>query len=266
MKRYFPLLTVLVLVLSACTIRLDVGLTVNEDESGTFALFMGFDEEFQQLMEQGGGEGFDMTEGLGDVPEGWTVEDVVEDGFEGVRITTDFKDFEELEQKLGELGEGQDAGIGTEFLGDFGLTREGDEFRFEVDVSGVDEQLSGAVGDSGGEDLLSGVDPATLFEDLFEIRFRLTLPGEIQSHNADFVEGNTLTWNVGFNEEDATYRAVSSTAASSSSLLLIGGAAAIVLVAGVGIVAMRSRKKDEAVSAINAAPTSLDAPPIDPVG
>ena len=138
MKRYFPLLAVLVLVLSACTIRLDVGLTVDEDESGTFALFLGFDEEFQQLLEQGGGEGLDMTEGLQDVPEGWTVEDVVEDGFEGVRITTDFNDLEELEQKLGELGEGQDAGLGTEFLGDFGLTREGDEFRFEVDVSGVD--------------------------------------------------------------------------------------------------------------------------------
>jgi hypothetical protein len=264
-KRYFPLLAVLVLVLSACTIRLDVGLTVDEDESGTFALFLGFDEEFQQLLEQGGGEGLDMTEGLQDVPEGWTVEDVVEDGFEGVRITTDFNDLEELEQKLGELGEGQDAGLGTEFLGDFGLTREGDEFRFEVDVSGVDEQLSGAVSDSGGEDLLSGMDPATLFEDLFEIRFRLTMPGEIQSHNADLVEGNTLTWNVGLNEEDTTYRAVSSTSGGGSSLLLIGGAAAVILVAGVGIAAMRSRRKDEAVNAVNAAPASLDAPPVDPV-
>jgi hypothetical protein len=264
-KRHFLLLTVLVLALSACTIRMDVGLTVNEDESGTFALFLGFDEEFQQLLEQGGGEGFDMTEGLTDVPEGWNVEDAVEEGFEGVRITTEYRDFEELDQKLGELGEGQDAGVGTEFLGDFGLTREGDEFRFEVDVSGVDEQLSGAVGDSGGEDLLSGMDPATLFEDLFEIRFRLTLPGEIQSHNADTVVGNTLTWNVGFDEEDSTYRAVSSTAASSSSLLLIGGAAAVVVVAGAGIVAMRNRRKDEAVDAVRAAPTSLDGPQVDPV-
>ncbi len=265
MKRYLPLLTVLLLVLSACTIRLDVGLTVNEDESGTFALFMGFDEEFQQLMEQGGGEGFNMTEGLADVPEGWSVEDVVEDGFEGIRITTDFTDFEDLEEKLGELGEGQDAGVGTDFLGDFGLTHEGDEFRFEVDASGVDEQLSGAVGNSGGEDLLSGMDPATLFEDLFEIRFRLTLPGEIQSHNADSVDGNTLTWNVAIDEEDTTYRAVSSTAGGSSSMLLIGGAAAVVLVAGVGVVAMRSRKKNAAVAAVSAAPASLDAPPIDPV-
>lgn len=265
MKRYFPLLTVLVLVLSACTIRLDVALTVNEDESGTFNLFMGFDEEFQQLMEQGGGEGFDMTEGLQDVPEGWTVEEVVEDGFEGVRISTDYRDFEELEEKLGDLGEGQDAGVGTDFLDDFALTREGDEFRFEVDVSGVDEQLSGAVGDSGGEDLLSGMDPATLFEDLFEIRFRLTLPGEIQSHNADSVDGNTLTWNVGFDEEDSTYRAVSSTSGGSSSLLLIGGAAAIAAAAGVGVVAMRNRRKDAAVDAVNAAPMSFNAPPVDPV-
>ena len=109
------------------------------------------------------------------------------------------------------------------------------------------------------------MDPATLFEDLFEIRFRLTMPGEIQSHNADLVEGNTLTWNVGLNEEDTTYRAVSSTSGGGSSLLLIGGAAAVILVAGVGIAAMRSRRKDEAVNAVNAAPASLDAPPVDPV-
>ena len=39
------------LVLSACTIRLDIGVDVNEDESGTFALFMGFDEEFIRMWE-----------------------------------------------------------------------------------------------------------------------------------------------------------------------------------------------------------------------
>ncbi|MDJ0925038.1 MAG: hypothetical protein QNJ77_10790 [Acidimicrobiia bacterium] len=265
MKRFLPLFAVLVLLLSACTIRFDVQLEVNEDESGTFALFMGFDEEFQQLMEQGGGEGLDITEGLADVPEGWTVEEVEEDGFEGVRISTEFSDLEDLERRLSDLGEGQDSGIGTDFLGDFGLTHEGDEFRFEVDVSGLDEELSGAVGDSGGEDLLSGLDPATLFEDLFEIRFNLTLPGTIQSHNADAINGNTLTWNVDITDEGTTYQAVSTTGGGGSSLLLIGGVAAVVVIGGGAVIAMNRRRKTAAVEAVNAAPTSLDAPPIDPV-
>ena len=139
MKRYIPFFAVLVLVLSACTIRMDVGVVVEEDETGTFSLFMGFDEEFQDLMAQGGGGDFDLTEDLSDVPEGWTVEEVTEDGFEGVRISTDYESFEDLNSKLAEMGDGADAGVGTDFLSDFGLTHEGDEFRFTADVSGVDE-------------------------------------------------------------------------------------------------------------------------------
>ncbi len=206
MKRFIPLIMLLGLVLSACTIRFDIGIDVNEDESGTFALFMGFDEEFQQLADEGGGEGFSLTEGLEDVPEGWTVENVVEDEFEGVRISTNFESFDDLDAKLAELGDTADTGVGTDFLSDFSLTHEGDEFRFDVDVSGLDEGLTDAVGDSGGEDLFSGIDPASFFEDLFEIRFKLTLPGTIGDNNADEVDGNTLIWNVDLADEGGTLR------------------------------------------------------------
>ena len=229
MKRHIPLFAVLVLVLSACTIRFDVGIDVNADESGTFALFVGFDEQFQQLIEEGGGEGFDMTEGLSDVPEGWEAEEVIEDGFEGVRISSDFEDFDELNQKLAELNQEQGGGAGTDFLSNFELERDGDRFRFRADVSGIDEQLTGAVDETAGDDLMSGLDPATLFEDLFEIRFRLTLPGTIESHNADSVNGNELIWNVGLADEGTTYEAVSTTKAGTISLILIG---AIVSFAG----------------------------------
>ncbi len=265
MKRYIPLLMILGVALSACTIRFDVDLRINEDESGTFALFVGFDEEFQQLIEQGGGEGFELTEGIEDVPEGWTVENVVEEGFEGVRIQTPFNDLEDLESKLGDLGDTADSGVGTDFLSDFALTHEGDEFRFEVDVSGLDEGLSDAVGDTGGDDLLSGIDPTQLFEDLFEIRFRLTLPGTIGDNNADSVDGNTLTWNVDPTDEGTTYLAVSSTGGGSSALLVGGIVAAAAVVAGVGFVAVRRRRDEAAVEAVTSAQVSLDAPPVDPV-
>lgn len=267
MKRYIPILMILGLALSACTIRFDVAMTINEDESGTFALFIGFDEEFQQLMEQGGGEGgFELTEGLEDVPEGWNVEEVVEDGFEGMKVSSAFDSLDELDARLAELGDTADTGVGTEFLGDFNLTHEGDDFRFEVDVSGLDEELTGALGEQGGgDDLLSGIDPSTLFEDLFEIRFRLTLPGTIGANNADAVDGNTLTWNVDIADEGGTYEAVSSVGGSSSAFLVGAGVAAAALVVGAGVVTVRRRRKESAVAAVTGTPSSFDAQPFDPV-
>jgi hypothetical protein len=264
-KRYFPILLLLALGLSACTIRFDVGVDVNEDETGTFALFVGFDEEFQQLAEQGGGDDLNITEGLEEVPEGWSAEEVTEDGFEGVRIATDFSSFEDLETRLGELNETTDTGVGTDFLSGFGLTHEGDEFRFKVDVSGLDEELTGAIGEGGGEDLFSGIDPTSLIEDLFQIRFKLTLPGEIGDNNADSVEGNTLVWNVGLSDEGGTYEAVSTTGGGSSALLYVGIAAAGLVVVGVGATAMRRRRDDAAVEAVSSAPISTEAPPFDPI-
>lgn len=265
MKRYIPILMILGLALSACTIRFDVGMVINEDESGTFALFIGFDEDFRQLMEQGGGEGFDLTEGLGEVPEGWVAEEVVEDGFEGMKASTTFDSLDELDVRLSELGETTDTGVGTDFLGDFSLTHEGDEFRFQVDVSGLDEELTGAMGDTAGDDLLSGIDPTTLFEDLFEIRFKLTLPGTIGANNADEVDGNTLLWNVDIADDGGTYEAVSTVGGSSSALLVGVGVAAAALIVGGGVVAVRRRRRDAAVAAVSSAPSSFDAPPFDPI-
>ncbi len=255
-KRYIPLFALLVLVLSSCTIRLDVSMVVNEDETGTFSLFMGFDQEFQDLIAQGGGEDLDLTEDLSDVPEGWTVEEVSEDGFDGVRISTDYDSFEDLEAKLAEMGDGTDTGVGTDLLSDFGLTHEGDEFRFEVDTTGVDEGLSGALGESGGDDLLQGMDASSILGDLFEIRFNLAMPGDITEHNADSVNGNTLTWEIDVSDEGGTLIAVSNVGGSSSALLYGGIAAAAIIVVGGGVAIARRRKSDAAVEAVTSAPTN----------
>lgn len=264
MKRYVPLFLLLTLALSACTIRFDIGVDVNEDESGTFVLFMGFDEEFRQLMEQSGGEDLDFTQDLSEVPDDWTVEEVTEDGFEGVRISSEFSDFEDLERRIEELDSTTDTGISTDFLSDFGLTHEGDEFRFRVDVSGLGDDLAGSLGSEGG-DLVEGMDPSALIEDLFQIRFKLTLPGEIGENNADEVDGNTLLWNVGLSDDGGTYEAVSSTGGGSSALILGAVAVAAVVGVGVGVTAAKRRKDQSAASAVNSAPISLDAPPVDPV-
>ena len=253
MKRYAPLLLLLTLVLSSCTIRLDVGLVVNEDESGTFAVFVGLDDDLRDLIEQGGGEGLDITEQISDVPEGWSVEEVTEDGFEGVRVSTDYSDFDDLEAKLAEMNEGSDGGMGGDLLSDFNITHEGDTYEFVADVSNVDEGLTGALDESGGEDLLSGLDASSLIGDLFEIRFQLTLPGEIGAHNADTVNGNTLVWNLDVTEASGTLEATSTVGGGSSALLLGGAAVAAVVVVGVGVVAVRRRKDQVAVNAVESA-------------
>ena len=134
------------------------------------------------------------------------------------------------------------------------FTHEGDEFRFTADVSGVDDELSGALGGSGGEDLLSGMDPSAIIGDLFEIRFNLTLPGSITEHNADSINGNTLTWNLDLTEPEGSFEAASTVGGSSNALLFGGIAIAAVAVVGAGVVASRRRKESAALEAVANAP------------
>ena len=137
-------------------------------------------------------------------------------------------------------------------LSNFELTHEEDEYRFRADVSGVDEGLTEAVGDSGG-DMLAGID-ASMMEDLFEIRFRLTLPGSIGENNADAVSANTLTWNLDLGSDGGELYATSTTGGSSSTMLIGGAAAAAIALAGVGVAASRRRKNKAAVDAITNSP------------
>ena len=89
-----PLLLLLALVSSACKMRFDTALTVNADESGTFAIEMSFDEEFRALSEEGGGDGLgDLTTGFEDAPAGWGISGGVssdienQPGYEGATVT-----------------------------------------------------------------------------------------------------------------------------------------------------------------------------------
>jgi hypothetical protein len=206
LRSLVALLLPLSLMLSGCMIRFSIETRVDEDESGTFAIFVGFDEEFRQLVEQSAG---DTSELLMDTPAGWSSEEVVEDGFEGSRISTEFDTLEELEQQLAALGADQDVEIGTPVLEGFSLDHDRNEFRFELDASGVGDELSNAMGESLGDDMMSGTDREALLRDLFDIQYLLTLPGTLESHNAEAVEDNTLLWTVRFDDERSTYRATS---------------------------------------------------------
>jgi hypothetical protein len=253
-KRFLPLL-MLALALSSCTIRFDMGVDVKEDESGTFTVFVGLDQEMRDLIAQSGGEDTNIVDQMTQqVPEGFKVEEYSEDGFEGAKISGSFSSFDDLNQRLTQAGGDQASALGGDVVNSFQFTHEGDEFHFTADVSSLGQDLTTTLGDAGSSDLPSGFDTSML-SDLFDMRFRLTLPGEIKDNNADSVNGNTLTWNLALDEQRDALEATSSTAGGSSALL-IGGIAVIAALLLGGGVAMSRRRKQASVEAVESTPAS----------
>jgi hypothetical protein len=241
-KRIIPLL-VIVMMVSACKIRFDVGATVNADESGTLSIVVAMDEELRQLSE---GDA-DLTLGEEDVPAGWVVEEYVDGVFEGVRVSTTFSSLEELREQVAEIAEGtadSDEAL-PEFISQIELTREGDVFTFMADLSGLEDGLGSAVG--GGGDSF-GIDPSAFLADLFEIRIVITLPGEIVSHNADVVAENTLTWNLSILDDGRVLEAESD-AGTGSPGMVIALIVLVIVIAAVGYMVMMKRKEGESTAA-----------------
>ncbi len=248
MKRLIPLL-LLALIATACKIRVDTNVVINEDESGTFALEISLDEELRALAEEDPSFGeITVTE---DVPEGWVLEDFVDGEFEGVRASTTFEDFEGFERRLTEYAEtaGAEDNVAPDFLSQLELARDGDVFSFRADLSGLEAGLGAAV---GGEDDL-GIDPSAFLGELFEIRLILTMPGTIVSSNADATAGSTLTWNISIVDDGRVLEAQSDVGGSGGGpiiglIVLLAVIAAVVFI----MVQRRSQQRTEELAAADA--------------
>lgn len=243
MKRLVPIL-LLMLLLTSCKVRVDSDVKVNEDETGTFSFAVSLDEEFRQLSEQDGG--FEFTDGLDEVPAGWSVSEFVDGEFEGVVVSSDFTDFEDLDRKLRELEQAGDDATETGtpvFVGADSLRRDGDMFIFRSELTDLEEELGSAAAE-GGDDAIFDIDPAQFLTDFFEIRLLLELPGTIGDNNADSVDGNVLTWNIGFTDSGRELRAESSLADSGGLPLgALAGVAALIAIVVIGIVVVRARDR-----------------------
>lgn len=239
MKRGTVALTmVLAIVASACQIKMDVGVHVEPDETGTFSLEIGLDEEFRRLAEgddQFSLDGLDMP-----VPGGWVIEEFDDGEFAGTRISVAFDSFEELQHRLGDLEESGADETTTGLVDTFALTRDGDDYRFAAAITDLDDSLAQAGG--SGDEL--GIDMTQILGDLFLIRFVVTLPGTIGDHNADEVDGNTLIWVIPLDGSDIEMFASSSTGSASSILpYAIGGM--VVVAALLAFIGTRRRREPE---------------------
>jgi hypothetical protein len=264
MKRVIPLL-VLTLVLTGCKIRFDSVTTVEADGSGTLALEISLDEEFRQLIEESGeGSFFDLEQDLQDIPGGWTASEFSRGEFEGVRISAAFSDFADLDRRLAQLTEADGEEVAPSFLQVSGLSRDGDRFTFRTELEGLEEGLTDLGATEGGGDLgFEGFDPASLFGEVFEIRYLVTLPGEITSHNANVVEGNTLIWNIGITDEGRVLSAESDAGSGSAWGGWLAIAAIVVALGLLGFVALQwSRRRGAPVPLPSADPTAPVTPPV----
>ncbi len=234
----------LALALSACTIKFDADLAVNEDESGTFAIVFGFDEEVAAGLERFAPD-LDLMDQLNELGEvdGWTTEEVTEDGFEGVRASTEFSSFDDLDSKLVALDTTGAGGFAAGALSRFDLEHVDDTFSFEADITGLTEELGGSFGDFPIGDIGTVLGSGNI-SDIFDAEFHLSLPGSIDQHNADTVNGSNLTWDLTFDDSQEVLSATSSLGGDNSALFVGDGAVVLVGLVGAGVFAARRRKSN----------------------
>ena len=123
-------------VLAGC-IRIEVTFTVEEDGSGAVDTVMAVDEALLAAAEE---SAEDMFGSADDLPPGAVVAEYREDGFVGQRMRVPVPDMELAEESLGSTDDMTDAV-------DFGFVREGDGWRFTMDVPPLGQELAGQNGE-----------------------------------------------------------------------------------------------------------------------
>ncbi len=197
------LLSLVGLVTMAC-IRFQVAFTVNEDGSGTVRYQIAIKDDMMELA----GEDLDVSEEVGDLPEGAEVQDYSEDGYTGVVVTVPIADFSDMEKVRTALG---------------GVSESMDSEDSPFDTVSIDEEEDGAWHFSmlmtpfsdESEDGLSvdelGEGLATLLLGDAWFRVLVKLPGELAEHNADRIEDGVLVWELDFmatEEREMTARSI----------------------------------------------------------
>lgn len=276
------LLMVCALVLTACEFRIHTDLVIEEDGSGVLSMEMSVDDQLARMAADGMGldsmglDSMDMDEAMdeameeefpigqlideGWVPDGWSIESVTGD-YQGIRASAEFDDLEGLEQALADLAltDGADIPMTTGMGGmmsDMSLGREGDTLQFRLVLPEQPDNLF-----EGMEESPMPVDPAML-DEVFDLRFTLTLPGEIVAErtNADLITGQTLVWELSLDDGGRVLEAQSQLPGSGASMAIVLAVVALALAAAVYIVIDRRRRQAAAASA---APESPEAPEVE---
>ncbi len=235
-----PLL-LLALLGSACQVKIEQSMLIEDDGSGRIVLDVLLDEELRTLT--GFEDAASAFELAGGVPDGFVVEDLVVDDFAGARATSEFSSLDELSTIL------EDA-ASTGLADTVSITREGNEYRYVATIADLGAAAEG----------LGGFVTADTFDDFFDITLSVQLPGEVVDHNADRLdEDGTLVWHIEIEDSGATLSGTSRVATDWAPIAI-----GVILVAAVlgGVAVMMRNRKSEKPSGVEAADPASGSPTI----
>ena len=216
------LLSVL-LILTSC-MKVTMSLEVDKDGNGTMEGSFLFSKKLAQIAEMSG-------EDTGDFCSQVTEDEMGVAPPEGADQVTLFED---------------DDWCGYSFIGTFqdfkvpdsedeaapSFTVAGDEITFSMEMDMGELGLGEMAGDSGSDDI--DFEQMMAIFDIPEPEFviAVTLPGEVTDHNADSIEGSTLTWNLDLmdDQESGSLSATANMSSGDSGIsngLIIGIAVAV---------------------------------------
>ena len=230
------LLSLVGLVTMAC-IRFEVAFTVNEDGSGTVRYQIAIKDDMMELA----GEDLDVSEEVGDLPEGAEVQEYSEDGYTGVVVTVpiaDFSDMEKVRTALGGVSESVDSEDSPFDTVSIDKDEDGAWHFSMLMTPFTDESEDGLSVDELGEGF------ATLLLGDAWFRVFVKLPGELAEHNADRIEDGVLVWELDLmatEERQLTARSIPKGGVPIGSIAA-GVAGVVVLVALVSLAYVRRRR------------------------
>jgi hypothetical protein len=225
------LLLSLALVLAACA-SVDATLELHEDGSGTRTVLVLVDETSYNLAKTSG-----MGDPLAQIAaeagrRGATVEPYSEFARQGLRITQTF-------DRLGDIPP-------LPPLDDVTATRHSDLLgtHYAVTVTVDTSQLAA---------MTRGVEQLPLSS--LKLTYNVALPGRIQTHNAAFVAGNTLTWTLDPTVGDVQTLTATSEVPHDLTVPYVAAAVALVTIplvvaGGLALLSARQRRRDERPSTI----------------
>ncbi len=222
--RRIVLMALMVLLISACKVKVEQGFELKADGSGEAVMIVGFDQELQDMIASSGAPD-PFAAMTADVPPGWTSEEWTQGEFKGFRATAAFSDVAALQSLVDSDFSGEDG-----LFESFSIVELDGGYRVDGVLSGesLEQNLQGAE----GFDFSATADE--MVGSFFEASIAIDLPGKVVSHNADEVlSGGTLVWNVGVADAGGVIRAESMPGGALPVLPLAGAAAAVAaLVAG----------------------------------
>jgi hypothetical protein len=165
------------LVLAGC-MKIEMNMTLTEDDSVSGTIVMAISNEVAESMGMDAGELWDQAGGeMGaELPDGASQEPYADDEYTGTTFTFEDQPIEEFSGADEELS----------------IAREGDEYV----VSGVMDLSEGAEGMEGSQEM-----PQEIL-DTFLVTIAVTFPGDVTETNGT-VDGTTVTWNPAFGETTA---------------------------------------------------------------